>query len=66
MLREKSLETGDLIQGTLGMLIVRAFQRGSIHGYGIAEWIHQTSKQVLKVEEGAGFSADIEEKRRFF
>lgn len=57
MFRDETLETGDLIQGTLEMLILRALQRGSTHGYGIAEWIHQTSQQVLKVEEGALYPA---------
>jgi transcriptional regulator len=57
MFRDETLETGDLIQGTLEMLILRALQRGSMHGYGVAEWIHQTSQQVLKVEEGALYPA---------
>ena len=57
MFRDETTETGDLIQGTLEMLILRALQRGSTHGYGIAEWIHQTSQQVLKVEEGALYPA---------
>ena len=50
-------DTGDLIQGTLDMLILRALLRGATHGYGIAEWIEQTSHQVLKVEEGALYPA---------
>ena len=28
-----------------------------MHGYAVAEWIHQTSQQVLKVEEGALYPA---------
>jgi PadR family transcriptional regulator PadR len=57
MFRDESTETGDLIQGTLEMLILRALRRESMHGYGVAEWIHQTSQQVLKVEEGALYPA---------
>ena len=57
MFRDETLETGDLIQGTLDMLVLRALARGSMHGYGVAEWIHQTSQQVLKVEEGALYPA---------
>ena len=57
MFRDETTDTGDLIQGTLEMLILRALQRGSTHGYGVAEWIHQTSQQVLKVEEGALYPA---------
>ncbi|MHB1936000.1 MAG: PadR family transcriptional regulator [Acidobacteriaceae bacterium] len=54
---EESNEAGDLIQGTLEMLILRALMRGRMHGYGVAEWIQQTSQHVLKVEEGALYPA---------
>jgi PadR family transcriptional regulator PadR len=54
---EDRTETGELIQGTLEMLILKALIRGPMHGYGVAEWIHQTSQQVLKVEEGALYPA---------
>jgi PadR family transcriptional regulator, regulatory protein PadR len=57
MIREVDSQTGELIQGTLEMLILRAMTRGPMHGYGVAEWIHQTSQQVLKVEEGALYPA---------
>jgi PadR family transcriptional regulator, regulatory protein PadR len=50
-------ETGELIQGTLEMLILKALVRGPMHGYAVAEWIQQTSQQVLKVEEGALYPA---------
>ena len=46
-----------MIQGTLEMLVLKAIQRGPLHGYGVAEWIEQTSQQVLKVEEGALYPA---------
>jgi transcriptional regulator len=51
------MESGDLIQGTLEMLVLRALNRGAMHGYGVAEWIHQTSQQVLRIEEGALYPA---------
>ncbi len=54
---EDRSETGELIQGTLEMLILKALIRGPLHGYAVAEWIHQTSQQVLKVEEGALYPA---------
>ena len=50
-------EQGELIQGTLEMLVLKALARGSMHGYGVAEWIEQTSQQALKVEEGALYPA---------
>ena len=48
---------GDLLQGTLDMLVLKALSRGSNHGYGVAEWIQQTSNEVLRVEEGALYPA---------
>lgn len=39
------------------MLVLRALQRGSLHGYAIAELIHQRSDDVLEVEEGALYPA---------
>jgi len=57
MLREENNDSGDLIQGTLEMLVLKALLRGPMHGYAVAEWIHQTSQQLLKVEEGALYPA---------
>jgi PadR family transcriptional regulator PadR len=57
MLREENTDSGDLIQGTLEMLVLNALARGPQHGYAVAEWIHQTSQQLLKVEEGALYPA---------
>lgn len=57
MFREEKPDSGDLIQGTLEMLVLKAVARGPLHGYAIAEWIHQTSQQLLKVEEGALYPA---------
>jgi len=48
---------GDLLQGTLEVLVLKALVRGAMHGYGVAEWIHETSHQLLKVEEGALYPA---------
>jgi len=50
-------DAGDLIPGTLEMLILKALYRGPQHGYAVAEWIQNTSQQVLKVEEGALYPA---------
>jgi transcriptional regulator len=56
-MKEKQESTGDLLQGTLDLLILKSLARGSMHGYGVAEWIHQTSEDVLRVEEGALYPA---------
>jgi transcriptional regulator len=56
-MRDKNENQGDLLQGTLDLLILKALARGAMHGYGVAEWIHQTSEDVLRVEEGALYPA---------
>jgi PadR family transcriptional regulator PadR len=48
---------GDLVQGTLDMLVLKALARGAKHGYAVAEWIHESSNDVLYVEEGALYPA---------
>ena len=48
---------GDLLPGTLDMLILKTLGRGPLHGYAIAESIHDRSEDVLRVEEGALYPA---------
>jgi PadR family transcriptional regulator, regulatory protein PadR len=48
---------GDLVQGTLDMLILKALTRGTMHGYAVMEFIQQSSDDVLRVEEGALYPA---------
>jgi PadR family transcriptional regulator PadR len=47
----------DLVPGTLIMLILRVLQPGTMHGYAIAQRIHQLSGEVLLVEEGSLYPA---------
>src|SRR5215813_10303670 len=53
----KAEKSGDLVQGTLDMLVLKALAGGARHGYAVAEWIHETSEDVLRVEEGALYPA---------
>ena len=50
-------EEPSLLQGTLDLLILHALQRGSMHGYAIAQTIHLLSDEVLRVEEGSLYPA---------
>jgi PadR family transcriptional regulator, regulatory protein PadR len=50
-------ENGELVQGTLDMLILKTLTRGRMHGYGIAQSIQQVSGEVLRVEEGSLYPA---------
>src|SRR5262252_5317663 len=57
MLRRKPRERDELMPGTLEMLILKTLSRGPMHGYGIAQSIHQISDDVLQVEEGSLYPA---------
>jgi PadR family transcriptional regulator PadR len=48
---------GQLVQETLEMLILKTLSRGENHGYGIAQFIHQVSDEILRVEEGSLYPA---------
>ena len=50
-------ESGELLQGTLPLLILRVLSTGPSHGFAMARRIHQVSKDVLKVEEGSLYPA---------
>ena len=50
-------DSGDLLQGTLAILILKALLTGSVHGYGVARWIEETTDDVLRVEEGSLYPA---------
>jgi PadR family transcriptional regulator PadR len=48
----------DIPPGTLYMLILKTLARlKSMHGYGIAQYIQQSSDDVLRVEEGSLYPA---------
>jgi PadR family transcriptional regulator PadR len=48
----------EILPGTLYMLILQTLARlGPMHGYGIAQFIQQTSEDVLQVEEGSLYPA---------
>ncbi|MBZ5726789.1 MAG: PadR family transcriptional regulator [Acidobacteriia bacterium] len=48
---------GDLLPGTLEMLILLTLRREPLHGYAIAQRIQQTSADLLRVEEGSLYPA---------
>jgi PadR family transcriptional regulator, regulatory protein PadR len=54
---ERKPDSGDLLRDTLDMLILKTLTRGPLHGYAIAEYIHETTDDVLRVEEGALYPA---------
>ena len=50
-------ESGELLQGTLGILILKALLPGAAHGYAIARWVEDTTDDVLRIEEGSLYPA---------
>jgi transcriptional regulator len=56
-MREPKQPSGEILPGTLDMLILKTLIHSSMHGYSIAEFIQQTSEDVLRVEEGALYPA---------
>jgi PadR family transcriptional regulator PadR len=47
----------DLVYGTLDMLILKSLKHDPRHGLGIADRIHQMSKDILRVEQGSLYPA---------
>jgi PadR family transcriptional regulator PadR len=50
------MATTNLLQGTLGMRLLKAIARGSEHGYGLLR-IQRVSGEFLQVEQGALYPA---------
>jgi transcriptional regulator len=55
--RVKKAASGEILPGTLDMLILKTLSRGALHGYAIAEFIERSSGDILRVEEGALYPA---------
>lgn len=48
---------GDVLQGTLDMLVLKALQLGPMHGWGITERLDTGSERVLQVGQGSLYPA---------
>jgi transcriptional regulator len=42
-----------LLAGTLDLLVLRALTWGPRHGYAVAKWINETSREAIAVEDRA-------------
>jgi PadR family transcriptional regulator PadR len=51
------LKKTDLLQGTLDLLVLKTLAPAPLHGYGIAQKILVTSRQVLEVQQGSLYPA---------
>jgi len=57
MRRRAKQDNGDLLAGTLDMLILRILQAGPAHGLEIAQRIERQSDDVLLIEQGSLYPA---------
>src|SRR6266540_3749766 len=50
---ERKAKKNDSVPGSLDMLILRTLSLRDVHGYGIVQFIQQSSSNELLVEEGS-------------
>ena len=48
---------GDVLRGTLDLLILRTLQQSSLHGWAIGQRIQEISKDALRVNQGSLYPA---------
>ena len=48
---------GELLPGTLELMVLKVLRKDALHGYAIARAIRQRSRDVLQVEEGSLYPA---------
>src|SRR4030088_3458207 len=53
----RKAQKNDSLPGSLDMLILRTVSRRDLHGYGIVQFIQQSSDNELLVEEGSLYPA---------
>ena len=49
--------SNEILRGTLDLLVLRALNWGTLHGYAIAQWIERATADVLAVGEGTLYPA---------
>ncbi|HTX75611.1 MAG TPA: PadR family transcriptional regulator [Terracidiphilus sp.] len=57
MVLKRPPEAGEILQGTLDLLILRTLVIGPAHGHTIAQSIERTSENALEVEQGSLYPA---------
>ena len=57
MVLNRPPDAGEVLQGTLDMLILRTLVMGPAHGHAIAQVIEHTSENALEIEQGSLYPA---------
>ena len=53
----KPISQSGILPGTLDLLVLKTLSRGPLHGYGIAQHLHNTTSSFLNVGEGTLYPA---------
>jgi PadR family transcriptional regulator, regulatory protein PadR len=53
----RNSQAGDLLPGTVDLMLLRVLATGAMHGYGIAQRLRQVSDDVLQVGESSLYPA---------
>ena len=48
---------GDVIKGTMDLLVLKVLQLGPMHGWGVTELIEQSSENILSINQGSLYPA---------
>jgi transcriptional regulator len=58
MARESKPDETKILQGTLDLLVLKSLSRnGPMHGYAIARFVQEVSREALRLEEGSLYPA---------
>ena len=57
MVMKRPPDAGEILQGTLDLLILRTLVIGPAHGHTIAQSIERTSENALEIEQGSLYPA---------
>ncbi|MDX1393322.1 MAG: PadR family transcriptional regulator [Gemmatimonadota bacterium] len=57
-------QSGELLQGTLELLVLRALSLEPMHGWGLAQRIEQMSRDVFQISQGSLYPALQRMKRK--
>jgi transcriptional regulator len=56
--------TKDRLHGTLDALVLKTLAAGPRHGYAIARWLEDATRQAIQIEEGSLYPALYRMERR--
>lgn len=57
-------KSGELLQGTLELLVLRALSLAPMHGWGLAQRIEEMSRDVFRISQGSLYPALQRMKRK--